>query len=690
MALLPIRSNSLGGARRERQDMARRFLVVAGIVLVLGFAAQAAASGEEQFGSSQSVAEAAATGKLAGIVTAADGMPVGDVLVSLSGPGGSLLAFSDSAGRFWFDELPAGLYLLRTHLAGGPAGRRVVQVEPGEALLDPLVLDGAGQRKPELLLAGSTLQFGSNPTPPAVAESQVQPYRDEAGDARSSAASTPGASGSDSASEARAQGPDSKMRWLRRARRSVLKDRTIGASVVQPGVASSPGSGEAGSIAERWAASSHAPPEHPLAGLAGLPVSGEVQLLTRANLAGPSFLWPPQAWPGQVAYVSVAPSGAGDWALRGTVDMTTGATSSWAIAGWYSAALSDDHDLQAAISYSRQAYAAAADLRLDSAGLVGAGVPSREVGRIEAADTWVVSPTLEVSYGAELARYAYLDDDSLFSPRASVTMSPVDGNRVRATVSRNIAAPGGEQFLPPLDGVWLPPERTYTSLPGFGRLNAERVRHVELGWDHDLGEHSVVGVRRFSQRIDGQLMAMFAPGIHAPVGGLAPSGGHYYLAGTGDVDVDGWGVTFAHALEERLRGAVDYRVVRAERALPGAAGIAEPAAEWFGSGVNLFQDVAATLEAEIPETSTRIVARCRISTAYARVALDGVDSGLDTRFDVQVTQALPFAPFEGSSWELLVALRSLFYEPTHGASVYDELLVVDPPRQLVGGLVVHF
>ena len=67
-----------------------------------------------------------------------------------------------------------------------------------------------------------------------------------------------------------------------------------------------------------------------------------------------------------------------------------------------------------------------------------------------------------------------------------------------------------------------------------------------------------------------------------------------------------------------------------------------------------------------------------------------MDPGLDTRFDLQVTQTLPFAPFEGSNWELLVALRSLFHEPGQGASIYDELLVVDPPRQLVGGLVVHF
>ena len=675
--------------------MARMFLVVAGIVPVLGFAVPAVAAGEEQLGSSPPAAGgiAVATGGLAGIVTASDGAPVGDLLISLSGPGGSSLAVSDSAGRFWFDALPAGRYLLRTHLAGAGAGRRFVQVQPGDALFERLVLNGSARLDQELLLAGSTFQLGGVPVARVPMESEALPYREDGAGAQSGVGSPPDESDPRSTSSARPRRQGVKMWRLRRARRSVLKDRMTGAALVQRGPASAPGSGEAGSVAERWTPAGHAPLEHPLAGGAGLPLSGQVQLLTRATLAGPSFLWPSEAWPGQVAYVSVAPAGAGDWALRGTVDMTTGETSSWAVAGWYSAAPREDHDVQVALSYSRQAHAAAADLRLDGvgpAGPVDTGVPSREVGRIEAADTWAVSSALEVGYGAEFARYGYLEDGGLFSPRASLTLSPVEGIRVRAVASRNMTAPGGEQFLPPLDGVWLPPERTYSSLSGLEDLHAEQVRHVEVGLEHEFGGRSVVGVRRFSQEVDSQIMAVFAPSVHAPLGTLPASGGHYYLTGAGGVDVDGWGVTFGHELDERLRGAVDYRVVRSAWTPPGPTGVAEPVAGWFRGGADHVHDVAATLEAEIPETSTRVVARCRVSTAFARMAPDGVDSGFDTRFDVQVTQTLPFAPFEGSSWELLVALRSLFHERTRGASVYDELLVVDPPRQLVGGLVVHF
>lgn len=662
--------------------MARGFLVAAGAFVVAACAAPAVSAAGERSGSPPPPAEdpAAARGELAGSVTTPDGAPAGNVPISLSGPGGASLAVSDAAGRFRFDGLPAGRYLLRTHRVEAGDGRRFVEIEPGEAVFESVVLHAAGESGRRLLLAGGALQPGSAPVGSAPVENET-PGRG----APAAGATDPDGSGDSAA----APEPDSKMRWLRRARRSVLKDRGNGTSLVRRGAPSASGPGEPPAAGGRWTAAGYAPPDHPLSGLARLPISGQVQLLTRATLSGPGLLWPSAAWPGQVAYVSVAPADAGDWALRGTVDVTTGETSSWAVAGWYAAEPRKDHDVQVAVSYSRQAYAAAADLRFDGAGAADAGVPRREVGRVEASDRWTVSPALEVGFGAELARYGYLEEGRLLSPRAEVTLSPAAGTRVRAAASRNAAAPGGEQFLPPLEGAWLPPERTWSSLSGLDDLRAERVRHVEVGVEHEIGERSVLGLRRFSQEVDDQLMALFAPGAHAPLEPLPASGGHYYLAGAGGVDVDGWGVAFDHELEERLRGSVDYRLVRSAWTRPGAARGAG-AAEAFRRDRDYFQDVSATLQASIPETSTRVVARCRISTAFARLTPEGAGSGLDTRFDVQVTQTLPFAPLEGSSWELLVALRSLFHEPTPGASLYDELLVVDPPRQLVGGLVVHF
>ncbi len=108
-------------------------------------------------------------------------------------------------------------------------------------------------------------------------------------------------------------------------------------------------------------------------------------------------------------------------------------------------------------------------------------------------------------------------------------------------------------------------------------------------------------------------------------------------------------------------------------------------------GVEEFHDVTTSLQTYIPETDTRVFVLYRVNTAFA-VADPGIATpGLDGRFDVQVKQRLSFLPFTGTDWELLVAVRNLFREDFgNGSSVYDEMLVVRPPKRIVGGLMVRF
>ena len=41
--------------------------------------------------------------------------------------------------------------------------------------------------------------------------------------------------------------------------------------------------------------------------------------------------------------------------------------------------------------------------------------------------------------------------------------------------------------------------------------------------------------------------------------------------------------------------------------------------------------------------------------------------------------------FSSAKWEMLVAVRNFFRETTADQSIYDELLVVRPPKRIVGG-----
>ena len=85
----------------------------------------------------------------------------------------------------------------------------------------------------------------------------------------------------------------------------------------------------------------------------------------------------------------------------------------------------------------------------------------------------------------------------------------------------------------------------------------------------------------------------------------------------------------------------------------------------------------------------------RVSSAFARPSTGGqMPAGdrpaVDARFDVQVRQSLPFMNFSTAHWEMLVAVRNFFRDTTVDQSLYDELLVVRPPKRIVGGLTLRF
>jgi len=110
-------------------------------------------------------------------------------------------------------------------------------------------------------------------------------------------------------------------------------------------------------------------------------------------------------------------------------------------------------------------------------------------------------------------------------------------------------------------------------------------------------------------------------------------------------------------------------------------------------------DVSASVETAVPETSTRVLVLYRVSNGFAHpgnMATRGsvapaVDHPqFDSRFDVQVRQSLPFMDFSSAKWEMLLAVRNFFRDAAADQSVYDELLVVRPPKRIVGGLTLKF
>ena len=653
-----------------------RLLVAGAVILGVAAAAPAAESREPENAAGATPkarpgSSAVSSGRLLGVVTDAAGAPLGLTLISASGPAGTVLAVCGADGRFEFRGLHPGTYLLRAHLSGFTTTRRhIVEIKSGLSALRPMSLrrtSAPGNASPALLTARfAPGLFGSG------AEQFDQPdVIDPDGILFDS-------SDDHDAVEGAPHSHTEKTWRLRRARRSILKEETDGFQLARAGELITPITPTAalGLAASRVSASGDLPSVFPL--------SGQFHLLTRATLDSPAGLWSTDVLPGQVAYVALgAPAGEAGWGVRGAV--MTGDSGSFVLAGSYAKQTSRTHAIRLGMSYSRQHHPGgnvATPLTVGSRDQD----QSREVGSLRADGTWAPMRQVTVGYGVSTAHYGYLEAGGLFSPRAQVTVEPIDRTRVRVAVSQNMLAPGGEEFLPPSSGVWLPPERTFAPLAPFDPLRVERARHVEVTLEREVGRASTVGLRRFYQDVHNQMITMFGVEPYGP----APLTDHYYLTSASGVNVEGWGVSFSHELAGRVHGTVDYSVSRAQWAPWIAAGLTPQTIGAFRAGGEKFHDVTTSVEAEIPETATRVFVLYRVNTAFARAEAESLRSGLAGRFALRVKQTLPFTPFGGSDWEVLIDVRSLFREQVAGASAYDELLVVNPPKQFVGGLVVHF
>lgn len=622
--------------------------LAAGLVLSLAGAVRLGAQPAAQ---TPTLRASLAVGSIQGTVRDASGRALEGALVSALGAT-SAVATTDSLGQFMLRGLPSGSYILRAHRNGFAASeRQLVELRPNGRLVRSIQLVPLGVDPLEVMSVPPVLAAGLT--------GAAQPVSSPADDT----ASTTG------------DHPHTPIAWrLRHLKRSVLRDATglpveytDGTGEFRAGDAS-PGTWFS------WAVESSA---RLATSLFDSSLTGEINLLTTSSFE-PREAFSGHGLPRGVAFIALsAPAGSGDWSMRAAV--TGGDVSSWILSGAYSAR-AHDHAYDVGLSYGTQAFKGGR-----TAPLSDLADDSRNVGAVYGYDRWAVSRAFEVTYGARWARHDYVEQPNMLSPRLGVSVSPLKRTHVRAFVSQRMLAPGAEEFLPPpAAGLWLPPERTFSPL-GSNRFRVERVRTLEVSLEREFDRAFVVAVRRFYQSADDQLATLF--GVHGA--GFISDAGHYYVATAGAVDSDGWAVSLSSPVAGRIRGRVDYRVMRA-RWTPSseAALIRALAPSAARADTEDIHDVTTSLEAAIPETATRVHFVYRMNTAFARADGDALP-GLDGRFDLLVNQGLPFR-LVSAEWEVLVGVRNLFRELGEMGSTYDELLVVRPPTRLVGGVLVRF
>jgi hypothetical protein len=188
-----------------------------------------------------------------------------------------------------------------------------------------------------------------------------------------------------------------------------------------------------------------------------------------------------------------------------------------------------------------------------------------------------------------------------------------------------------------------------------------------------------VGAFAFRERTRDQLWTVFEDGNALRV------------RNAGSVGVQGIGFTVGQGFGSAFKGSVTYRFGRGSR-LPGPAPRARAAALGFEEAE--FHDLVARVETFIGWSNTRVAALYRVN-ALSEDGQERPASAIEgtvatTRFDVQLTQGLPFLhPLTQADWEVLLAVSNLFYEASEGG-FFDELAVQDPPTRVAGGISVRF
>jgi Carboxypeptidase regulatory-like domain/TonB dependent receptor len=582
--------------------------------------------------------------------------PVAGAMVSVVGRT-TAAATTDRDGRYLLRDLPFGPYILSVHSRGYFKSRgRTVQLTTARVSIPEIQLQLASDRKMPVAIEAPVAEA------PVVTAMQLAGFGVEASQpANASDAAAP----APAADEAADQGETA---WrIRHLPRSILKDVATDAVWV------------AGSDQDaRWFSRHSAAAMVPIAFFSDLPLSGQLNLMTMESFDRPGEIFAQDA-PRSVAFVSVNTQAAGGaWSMQGA--MTQGDLASWIVAGSYKSIDSTNHAYELGMAYSTQRYDGG-----NAAALGAIRESARNVGSIYGYDEWTVSPRLVLGYGTGYARYDYLGGNGVWSPRLSVTL-PAEGFRVKALASRKALVPGAEEFAPSVTGMWLPPERTFSSLSYDGRFTPEQVRHLQISLERDLASGVTVSLRAFDQRVANQLIEIF----DAVAGRAQAARGHYYVATAGDIEARGWGAAMTHDVPGYVRGTLEYTVTdavwdsasdmsmaRAVRSMPALS--------------ERVHDLQTSIEATIPQTATRVYAKYRMNTAFWSGQPDpSMRSGANGRFNVRVNQSLPFLRFSNADWEALVDIRNMFRDVEADSSMYDEVFAIRAPKRIVGGLQVRF
>jgi hypothetical protein len=300
----------------------------------------------------------------------------------------------------------------------------------------------------------------------------------------------------------------------------------------------------------------------------------------------------------------------------------------------------------------------------------GLNLESGAVGALFVEDRIAIGDGVAATAGLRQTYIGFVQDRNHLDPSVALELDASPGTRLRVAAAERTVVPGGDLLT--LSTLASAPAIVYAALPSD--LRAERIVRFEAGFDHEV-HGALVGLRVFDESSHDQL-------VNAWSGRGAVRELRIFNAGA--AGLRGATLDVTRQFGGSVRGSVAYTYGEVRR---GDASLFVPGPGRAVLRQGAYHDVIGRVEARMEPTDTRVVAFYRVNLMRD----DSEYSALrNTRFDIQVSQGLPFiGALTRADWELLVAVRNLFYEHAD-AGALDELAVVAPPTRVIGGISVRF
>jgi hypothetical protein len=354
----------------------------------------------------------------------------------------------------------------------------------------------------------------------------------------------------------------------------------------------------------------------------------------------------------------------GRWTLGGL--LTESEKDTWRMAGEVVVEPGNGHTVRAGTGYgtrlSLPPVPASNDGRRDN----------HRYGAIFVEDRWQLGDRLTTSAGARYSHIGFLKDSHYVDPAASLDFRPDPQTTLRGGVMARTLPPGGDLLT--LSALASSTALVHALMDD--QVRAEKVVRYDLSVDRTVGQTAVVGTHVFYETVNDALVNAY--------GGSGSLRSLRVINGPA-LATRGAGVTVARSFGKTVRGSVTYTYGQAK----GEENSQPNVIQAYPDGE--FHDVVARVETVIERSDTRLRVYYRINSLSGEPEDDSTTEPLRTnRFDLQLSQGIPFlASFTSAEWDLLVALRNVFYEPDAGGTL-DEMAVFNPPTRVLGGISVSF